>query len=297
VAGVRVSVSAKFWNWPGAPPQDRFIGEVQRWGNKEQGKIRIRWQQCPQDQETSGQEFATESSTEDLFFQNEDTTYLFQPQLGFVLEPYSDGRPAPSVAPTPVATPFLLSKGDLSDPAVLRAHVDRIVAPAKFYFTDRLLKQRSPQMDRMKAARLFDPLYVQAHGVSSQDVDALQCFKFSKHPAIAPQIVKMKSQLQSYIAKVAEIKPLGEREAIHESGPKKGEHYDTFNIQNWWRSQKIELDAFYTVLRAVLTHSPNSCPPERVFSILNNSFDDDQLRALADYIELSLQLQFNTRGR
>ena len=33
------------------------------------------------------------------------------------------------------------------------------------------------------------------------------------------------------------------------------------------------------------------------FSILNNSFDDDQDHAHADYIELSLQLQFNERSR
>ena len=35
----------------------------------------------------------------------------------------------------------------------------------------------------------------------------------------------------------------------------------------------------------------------RVFSILNNTFDDNQDRSLADYIELSLQLQFNARSR
>lgn len=36
------------------------------------------------------------------------------------------------------------------------------------------------------------------------------------------------------------------------------------------------------VLRAVFTNSPNSIPPERVFSILNNTFDDDQKTELAD---------------
>ena len=51
------------------------------------------------------------------------------------------------------------------------------------------------------------------------------------------------------------------------------------------------------MLRALLTNSPNSIPPERVFSILNDSFDDDQDRALADYIEFSLQRQYNQRGR
>ena len=41
---------------------------------------------------------------------------------------------------------------------------------------------------------------------------------------------------------------------------------------------------------------PSSCAAERVFSILNDSFDD-QKNALADYMELSLQLQFNGRTR
>ena len=50
-------------------------------------------------------------------------------------------------------------------------------------------------------------------------------------------------------------------------------------------------------LRAILANAPNSIPPERVFSILNNTFGDDQGNAMADYIELALQLQFNERSR
>ena len=44
-------------------------------------------------------------------------------------------------------------------------------------------------------------------------------------------------------------------------------------------------------------NAPNSIPPERVFSILNDTFDDDMDNSHADYIELSLQLQFNSRTR
>ena len=43
--------------------------------------------------------------------------------------------------------------------------------------------------------------------------------------------------------------------------------------------------------------APNSIPPERGFSVLNDTFDDDQGNSLADYIELCLQLQFNSRTR
>ena len=45
------------------------------------------------------------------------------------------------------------------------------------------------------------------------------------------------------------------------------------------------------------TLAPNSIPPERVFSVLNDTFDDDQCNSMADYIELCLQLQFNSRTR
>ena len=57
------------------------------------------------------------------------------------------------------------------------------------------------------------------------------------------------------------------------------------------------MPAFAYVLRAVLANAPNSIPPERVFSILNDTFEDDMDNSLADYIELSLQLQFNSRSR
>ena len=74
---------------------------------------------------------------------------------------------------------------------------------------------------------------------------------------------------------------------------------DTFDLGSWWRENEEGkgIDAFAFVLRAVLANSPNSIPPERVFSILNDTFEDDMDRAHADYIELSLQLQFNNRSR
>ena len=75
------------------------------------------------------------------------------------------------------------------------------------------------------------------------------------------------------------------------------EEKDTFSLSGFWRENEILVPAFWYVLRAVLSNTPNSIPPERVFSILNNSFDDDQDSAHADYIELSLQLQFNERSR
>ena len=79
--------------------------------------------------------------------------------------------------------------------------------------------------------------------------------------------------------------------------PNTGNGKDAFSLGGFWRANEFEIPAFSYVLRAVLAHSPNSVPPERVFSILNNTFDADQDASRADYIELALQLQFNNRSR
>ena len=101
----------------------------------------------------------------------------------------------------------------------------------------------------------------------------------------------MKSEIANYNSLVKAIKPSAQRLNA------KGE--ETFSLLSFWRENDVGkgIDAFAFVLRAVLANSPNSIPPERVFSILNDTFDDDQDRSLSDCIELSLQLQFNERSR
>ena len=45
--------------------------------------------------------------------------------------------------------------------------------------------------------------------------------------------------------------------------------------------------------KTALLIQPSSAPAECVFSLLNNSFKDNQARALEDYIETSIMLQYN----
>ena len=98
----------------------------------------------------------------------------------------------------------------------------------------------------------------------------------------------MKDEIAKYNLLVSKIKPRSER-----LDKKTGK--DTFDLLAWWRANATELASWFAVLRVVLAHAPNSCPPERVFSILNESFDDDQENALADYMEFSLMIQYNER--
>ena len=101
----------------------------------------------------------------------------------------------------------------------------------------------------------------------------------------------MKGEMIAYNSLVKAIKPTVQRLDA------KGQ--DTFSLLHFWRENEEGkgINSFAYVLRAVLANSPNSIPPERVFSILNDTFDDDQGKSYANYIELSLQLQFNERSR
>ena len=110
----------------------------------------------------------------------------------------------------------------------------------------------------------------------------MSVFAFSRHPQVAPELAQMKQQVATYNSLCA---------ALATTNKKK------FDIESFWRTNASTVPSWAFVCRAVLANATNSCPPERVFSILNNSFDDDQDRAYADYIQLSLQLQFNNRCR
>ena len=117
-----------------------------------------------------------------------------------------------------------------------------------------------------------------------------KAFRFlDSHKDFKDLAPKVKGEIELYKTIINEIPPLSERE------DEKG--HDTFDIAAFWQKAQKKLPATSRVLRGVLVHSPNSAPPERVFSILNDSFDDDQSSALNDYLQLSMQLQYNERGR
>ena len=144
----------------------------------------------------------------------------------------------------------------------------------------------------MKAVRFFTPLHVLANGdVTEEDIDGLNLFRFAKHPVLGPKIQQMKSEIVQYNTLVRAIKPAAQRVDDKDKG--------TFDLGTFWRENEVGkgIDAFAFVLRGVLANSPNSIPPERVFSILNDTFEDDMDRSYSDYISLSLQLQYNSRTR
>jgi hypothetical protein len=135
----------------------------------------------------------------------------------------------------------------------------------------------------MKTVRIFNPLHVLGNKISVSDIDGLKIFKFYEHPKIRAQIEVMKTEFIRYQALADSIKSFEER--------KDSKGKDTFDLSDWCKSNSATLPGFAYVLRTVLTNSPNSCPPERLFGIFNASYNDDQKRSYSDYIELSMQSQ------
>jgi hypothetical protein len=124
--------------------------------------------------------------------------------------------------------------------------------------------------------------------ISESDIDGLKIFKFYDHSEIRAEIQVMKTEVMKYHTLAGSIKSFEER--------KDSKGKDTFDLSDWWKSNCVTLSGFTYVLRTVLTNSPNSYPPERIFSIFNSTYDDDQKKSHTDYIELSMQSQFNKRG-
>jgi hAT family C-terminal dimerisation region len=63
----------------------------------------------------------------------------------------------------------------------------------------------------------------------------------------------------------------------------------------WWAEHAAVLPAWAALARRVFLVVPSSAAVERVFSILRDTFGDDQKGALEDYVETALFLQYNRR--
>jgi len=156
---------------------------------------------------------------------------LTESKYSFLLEPYENGAPAPTLLQSEVsvadASPFLLTNPDFSQMDVVKAYAHTVVAPAIDYWIKTIDIKKGDEVARLKTARIFNPLHVVVNKISVDDIDNLKLFKLSEHPQIGPHIQDMKSEINKYHALVQSIKSLDERKDV------KGK--DTFSLPEWWR--------------------------------------------------------------
>ena len=66
-----------------------------------------------------------------------------------------------------------------------------------------------------------------------------------------------------------------------------------FDKLAWWKSHQHELPNWSKACKTALLIQPSSAAAEHVFSLLSNSFKENQARALEGYTETSITLQYN----
>ncbi len=159
---------------------------------------------------------------------------------------------------------------------MFKAYVHTIVDPTMDYWKQTIEVKKGAQLERMKTVRIFNPLHVLGNKISESDIDGLKIFEFYEHPEIRAQIVVMKTEFTRYQTLADSIKSFEER--------KDRQVKDTFDLSDWWKSNCATLPGFTYVLREVMANSPNSFPPERLFSIFNATYDDDQKRSHTDSV-------------
>jgi hypothetical protein len=294
IQGVMVSINSDWWDWDGEePPQSRYKGRIVKWHSKDQGseQLIIAWE-LGMMAGVMQQGYAPPEKADLSKASVRAGKALTESKYSFLLEPYENGAPAPTLlqseVPVADASPFLLTNPDFSQMDVVKAYAHTIVAPAIDYWIKTIDIKKGDEVARLKTARIFNPLHVVVNKISVDDIDNLKLFKLSEHPQIGPHIEDMKSEINKYHALVQSIKSLDERKDV------KGK--DTFSLPEWWRCNSGSLPHFSFVLRALLTNAPNSCPPERLFSMFNATFGEDQRRAFGDYLELAMQSQYNKRN-
>ena len=63
----------------------------------------------------------------------------------------------------------------------------------------------------------------------------------------------------------------------------------------WWKKYANQLPHWSAACKLILLVQPSSAAAECVFSLLTNSFSEQQTSALEDSIEASIMLQYNYR--
>ena len=166
-----------------------------------------------------------------------------------------------------------LSGAPLTDPRCqqLVAYAKSCAQPGLDYFQRQLGNSLATSLAAFKGARLFSPQKVYLLQPDASMVEQ----SLSSIPFFSSEIIsRLKEELPDYLARAADtsadISPL-----------------------EWWKRNASDLPHWAEATRKILLLQPSSAAAERVFSLLQNLFGEQQDNSLQDYIECSLMLQYN----
>ena len=147
------------------------------------------------------------------------------------------------------------------------------VQPAILWFLQNFNVKLYDTVTAFKAARIMCPVAVQWMRPTPATVEALRILPFLDNDATIDGLIR---ELPQYVAAAQDV--------VIEQEEKKME---------WWQAHADRLPNWSMAAKKTLLVQSSSAAAERVFSILAASFNDQQDRALADYLQASVMLQYN----
>jgi hypothetical protein len=181
--------------------------------------------------------------------------------------------------------PVKYSEDDLDDLRELAEdHVRKTVTPTWTYFKKTVLGTLAPMVELLKICRLSNP-YAFAHLKPTAEefnaaVASLDVFDADEERSISQGYAE-------YMRISLELPSL----------PRGSSPDDEMKaIKTFWRAHHATLNKLSPFVRYCFTIQCSSAAVERVFSVLKNSFGDQQELSLEDYVCLSLIRQFNKRA-
>ena len=145
------------------------------------------------------------------------------------------------------------------------------IKPGIDYFHQRLGDDEVNLVNAFKAARLFSPSKTNEMQPSTNDIDNLQAFLF-----LLNDMDGLKAEFPSYLAHATDVS-------------------STIDTLRWWEDHRSDLPAWSSAVRKGFVPQPSSAAAERVFSLLKNTFGDQQQTSLSVYVEASLMVQYNKK--
>ena len=148
------------------------------------------------------------------------------------------------------------------------------VQPGLDYFQRQVDTSLRGSLDVFKGCRLFSPQKIHIMQPSASTIDT----DLKKIPFLntVQELNGLKEELPTYLARAADTD-------------------ENFDILEWWKRNSSHLPYWSAAAKRIFLVQPSSAASERVFSLLKNSFGDQQDNALQDYVEASLMLQYNKR--
>ena len=176
--------------------------------------------------------------------------------------------------PNVIAVSRLLSQGNVPVQQKGINYATQCIRPAYQYYQDKFNHgPLQPLVTIFKSCHLFDPVKVKEMQPDAAAVDTLRCAPFFDADNV---IQPLQGALAAYQALTDDV-------------------VAEVNVLEWWSQHSKEIPSWASACKQILLLQPSSAASERVFSLLQNSFNNRQERALEDYIETSLILQYNNK--